>query len=152
MIIEDTGERPKCPICGSEESCKHRVAVLDLSFLECVDGVLFDRTYEFLDILRDSFAAKIESGADIKYTSDEVNSLWEYAKSQFDPVEKEIEIDSDIFYRLLGKTLEEAGADSIGAVTESGPGMSSSLRVFYADEPELVIQESKALLSRMLAS
>jgi hypothetical protein len=152
MIIEETGESPACPICSSDESCSHRVAVLDHTFLECTDGALFDRTSEFSELIESRFAEFIEIEASPKDISGEIEAMWKYAKECFDPASKNIEIDSDALYRLMNELLEEAGATSIQAISEGGPGMSSSLSILYAEDPEKVIQEATSRLSAILAS
>jgi hypothetical protein len=152
LVIEETGGSPICPICGSHETCPHLVAVLDLTFLECTNGALFDEVYEFSDLIKGHFVEFLESGTSPKDISSEIEAMWKHARECFDPISKDVEIDGDAFYRFLNTLLEEAGAISIQAVSEGGPGMSSSLRVLYAEFPDKVVQNATAILSRMLVA
>jgi hypothetical protein len=144
MHDEDTGEEPRCVICGSLDDCEHLVACIDRTFGECEGGALYYRDGEFWSKIEMAFIVALKSGIEKKWHRGELEELWDYARNENDVEEKYVGLDKFAFIRLLVELLEDAGAiRRPGAwVTDGGPGMSSSYSLLYAEKPNAVIGEA----------
>ena len=66
MFVEDSGEDPKCLICGSLEECEHLVANIDHTFLENWGGAFEDRESEFRSEIEVVFLKLLKTGTLLK--------------------------------------------------------------------------------------
>jgi hypothetical protein len=152
MYIEDTGEEPKCVICGSEEECDHLVANIDRTFLECWGGAFYENEDEFRDEIQSTFIKLLKSGKSRKWPHDDITQMWDQAGEDYAADGEDFRLDGYAFYRLAVELLVEAGAiDPPGQVIdEGGPGMTSSVSILYAEEPAKVTEKALKKLQSML--
>jgi hypothetical protein len=162
MLDEDSGEIIRCPYCESDGDCEHLLAVIDHSFLECSGGYAFDRLDDlhemieraFLKYLRQSDVGKQPQQLNVTWSNEFLEELWAYAEEKY-PSEDDkdsVEIDGDVFFRLITDLLQEAGGDEyFGSIDDDGgPGFSSEITLFHAREPAAVFDNAMALLSQRL--
>lgn len=155
MRDEDSGEPIQCPYCGSEADCKHLLAVLDRTFLNCTSGYAYDRFREFDTKIEDAFLKKLPLGTSpaVKWHDELLDDLWTYAKDNYSIADRDsIAIDGDTLFRLIVELLGEAGGDEYPGTTdyEGGPGFSSAITLFHAADPKEVFDEAIALLAERL--
>ncbi|MBT4966313.1 MAG: hypothetical protein HOM79_08835 [Alphaproteobacteria bacterium] len=154
MIIEETGETPTCPICGADEECGHHLADIDRTFLECLGGVFREKEQEFKDVIEEKFISKIGSGDPSIWSSGDIQELWTGSKDSYDEGENFIDLDGYIFYRIIVDFLLKNGAvEPEGSVVDqSGPGMTSTVSLLYADNPVEICDKSLDDLTKSLES
>jgi hypothetical protein len=152
MYVEDTDETPKCVICGSEEDCKHLVANIDRTFLECYCGAFYEKEADFRFEIESTFLELLKSGKSRKWAHDDITQMWDQACEDFTTEGEDFMLDGYAFYRFTVELLENAGAiDHPGQVIdEGGPGMTSSVSLLYADKPNDVIAKALKTLHSML--
>lgn len=156
MRDEDSGAPIECPYCGSEGDCKHLLAMIDLSFLECSGGYAYARFREFHGAIEDAFLRELKAGASatVKWGSPELDCLWTDAHDHYSSEDPGwVEIDGDILYRSIVEWLDEAGGDRYPGIIddEGGPRFSSAIALFYAKSPKQVFDRATALLAERLA-
>ncbi len=157
MRNEETGNTIKCPNCGSKGDCKHLLAVIDQTFLECHGGYAFDRFNEFSQKIEKSFLTRLHATSEklVRWDDDTINEIWSYAKKTYTKENEDwVDITGSDLFLLIDDLLFEAGGyeypGSIG--DEGGPGSSSSITLFYADNPESVFNNAIKSLSLRLKS
>ncbi len=152
MIVEDTGESPKCPICNAKEQCSHLVANIDRTFLHCYAGVFYELESDFRSEIGSTFIEKIKGAAESAWILDDLNDLWRESLDNYDREEDFIMLDGDVFYRLVIDMLLDAGAiDHPGLVIdEGGPGMTSAVSLLFAHDPKEVVESAMIALQASL--
>ena len=152
MIVEETGDGPKCPICNADEDCNHLVANIDTTFLECYAGEFYERESDFRSEIEDTFIEKIKGSAEIVWKQDDINELWRESLDNYDPDEDYMMLDGHVFYRIVIDMLLDAGAiDHPGQVIdEGGPGMTSAVSLLYAHDPKEVVASAMIALQASL--
>ena len=152
MIDENTGEEPKCVICGSIDECSHLLASIDHTFLECDSGALYDQDIEFRLEIEAVFLKNLMSGTKTKWENNELEELWGQAQTDFNNEGKDLMLDGYIFYRFLCGLLENAGAiNHPGSIAVyGGPGMSSAITLLYAEQPDRIIAKAMKNLKSTL--
>ena len=155
MRDEDSGEAIQCPYCGSEGHCKHLLAVIDRSFLECSGGYAFDRFHEFRKKIEGAFLKKLALGTSpaVKWHDDLLDDLWTYAQDNYSREDEySVEIDRDTLFRLIVELLRESDGDEYpGTIDDGGaPGFSSAIALFHAASPAAVFDKAIALLAEHL--
>ena len=155
MIVEETGEEPKCPICDAEEHCSHIVANIDRTFLECYDGEFYERESDFRSEIEDAFIKKIKSGSPNEWILDDLNELLRGSLDSYDQDQNYLMLDGIVFYRLVIGMLLEAGAiDHPGQIIDKGGSrMTSAVTLLYAHDPKEVIEsaiKSKIMVLKLL--
>ncbi|NNM00376.1 MAG: hypothetical protein HKO62_06470 [Gammaproteobacteria bacterium] len=151
MYDEDTGEPIRCPFCDAEESCRHRLALLDLSFLSCEDGYARGRFDEFSERIEKAFAERIQRKARPlkRWEKWHLDELW--ADATADTADG-LMLSGDIMFQVVMELLTAAGGEEYPGciVADGGPGMSSAIALFFAEDPESVFTRSMELLERAL--
>jgi len=153
MYVEDADGGPKCVICGSEEECKHLVANIDRTYLECYCGAFCETEYKFRDEIEDTFLKLLKSGKSKKWKHDDITQMWDQAGKDFTTEGEDFMLDGYAFYRFAVELLEDAGAiDHPGHVVDDCgiPGMTSSVSLLYADKPKAVVGKALKNLKSML--
>ncbi|KKM90197.1 hypothetical protein LCGC14_1241090 [marine sediment metagenome] len=142
-IIENTGRGPACPICNSTEygSCGHLVADFDRTYGECLGGEIYDRQAEFSDLAERAFLMHLNQKTVLSVKKWGLDELWEITLGKFDPDEEYVELDGDIFQRVLIALLKDSGAFDVpeGLIDPGGPSMTSWVSLLFADDPSKVI-------------
>lgn len=150
-IIEETGQQPTCPVCQSSDywDCGHLVASFDRSFCECQGGELYKRMPEFSNLVENAFLSHLTKKAVPSVGEWELDELWKTAHESFESDEEYIELDGDIFQRVLIQLLEDSGAFELPErlMDLGGPGMTSSMSLLFAEEPAKVIELAVKKLS-----
>ncbi|MGG7643914.1 hypothetical protein ACQ5SP_03780 [Rhodovulum sp. YNF3179] len=153
-IDEETGRDVVCPICNSPEywECGHLVASLDRSFLDCYGGALFDRYGEVSSRIEEAFVRRISENRDPVFKNQDLDHIWKYARERFQPEDEDVEIEGYALQRLIVTLLEDAGAHDLpGSLMDpGGPGMTSSMSVLFAHEPNKVVRKTFYRLARLL--
>lgn len=98
MIDENTGEEPKCLICGSPEDCSHLVADIDRTFGECNGGALFDMEQKFRLEIATKFLKLLEVEANPEWQNHEIEELWQKAQAEYDPDDEYVMLDGYVFF------------------------------------------------------
>jgi len=151
---EDTDEAIQCPHCGSEDDCPHLLAVIDRSFLECSGGYAYDRFDEFRTTVEGSFLKQLQMGTTSSKTwnDEHVRELWIGAMEEYSKT-GELCIDGYVLFRLIVNLLEEAGGDEHRGpiVDDGGPGFSSAITLFYANNPQEVFARAVSDLKDRLS-
>ncbi len=153
MIDEDTGEEPKCVLCGPVEHCRHLVACIDHTFSECNNGALYERDWEFRSEIETEFLKLLKTGSKTTWQHSEVEELWSQAQADYDVATEDLMLDSDVFFRLMAELLIGAGAINYpGPVVHYAafPGGSSSYSLLYADAPKVVVDKALKNLRSIL--
>jgi hypothetical protein len=154
LYVEDTGEEPKCVICGSPEECEHLVADIDHTFLESWGGAFHDREYEFRSEIETVFLKLLKSGTAKKWQHSDIEQMWDQANTDYTAETDDLMLDGYAFYRLIVELLEAAGAiDHPGSIVDDGggPGRTSSVSLLYADNPNVVTDKALKNLNSVLA-
>lgn len=156
MEDENTGQEPRCPVCGASEwwDCGHLVADFDLTFGECHSGEFYDRDHEFWSVLEEAMLTALAREEECNPTNEEIQQIWNYAKAEFSMGDEEIERDTPPFFRLVIDLLEKAGAEEHpgSLVDPGGPGMTSSVTLLFSEKPKAVVDEALKLLEQEIAS
>ena len=152
MYVEDTDEAPKCVICGSTEECTHLVADIDRTFLECNSGEFTDREHDFRSEIEDVFLDALKAGKKREWSHGDIEQMWRQACEDYTTESEDFSLDGYAFYRFMVELLESAGAiDHPGQVIDcSGPGMTSSVSLLYADKPNVVVDKAFKKLKSIL--
>lgn len=142
MYVEETDEEPKCVICGSEDECKHLVANIDHTFLECYCGAFYEQEHDFRNEIESTFLVLLKSGKSRKWKHDDITQMWDEACKDFNTEGEDFMLDGYAFYRFAVELLEGAGAiDHPGQVIDGGgPGMTSSVSLLYSKRPKAVVK------------
>jgi len=148
MWDEDAGQAVTCPFCGQDDVCDHLLAVVDKSIVECRHGRFTNYFANFLTLLEDAFAEAMEAG-DLGDWGDElIREMWRDSVDDCDNDPDGIAINGFLAMRLLVSLLQESdGVEYSGNTYDGGgPGLSSALSVFYAEDPEAVCNQVMATL------
>jgi hypothetical protein len=141
MHDEDSGEEILCPYCSQAEDCPHRLALIDRTFCDCTSGYCANRYSEFSDLLEAAFCGRLKSGTTREYSWDDsdLDDIWKCAFDQYKGDEC-VCIDCDVLARLVIDLLDRAGGEEYpGSIEDDGgPGCSSALTLFYAENPVAV--------------
>lgn len=169
MIDENTGEEPRCLFCGSTDDCKHLLAVIDRSFLDCYGGYAFARLDEFRKVISNVFVKIIRTGSfQHNWKNSILNELWVLAVDAYKPkdaiplkdeaaaekyyktLEQELYVDQDILFDFIMDLFTEADAEEYdGSIDDlGGPCMSSAIRLFYAENPQKVFKKALSILRK----
>ena len=153
MIDENTGEEPRCLLCGSSDGCEHIVADIDLTFNDCCSGALYNRLFEFRSLIHDRFLAILKERNPPAWQNDNLAELWRRAKEDYDGNDDAFQLDGYLFYSILIGLLIGAGAiEHPGSIVDyGGPGMTSSVSLLFADEPEIVVDQALEKLKQIFA-
>ena len=153
-IHEDTGEEVVCPICDATEywECGHLVASLDRSFCDCYGGALYDHYGDFSSMIEEALLPQMSEKSSPRFENADLEQIWEHANETFNPEDDYIDLDRYALQRLLISLLEETGAcEPPGSlIVPGGPGMTSSMVLLFADEPENVVKETLIQLASKL--
>jgi hypothetical protein len=153
MYDEDTGDAVECPFCGSEDDCPHLLAVLDRSFNECNGGYAYSRFHEFAERITETFERELKAGRKARKPEEDglVAELWEYAVEAY-PESKEVELDDDVLFNLVAELFDDAGGEEYpgSIIVEGGPGYTSALTVFHAEDPARVFERALSGLQQRL--
>ena len=76
--------------------------------------------------------------------------LWEEAISQFDPENPDIYLDRGPLFSLIEEIFDAADAIGLNGVFEGGPGMSSALTSYYAENPKASFENALQILQERL--
>jgi hypothetical protein len=174
MRDEDTGEEPRCDYCGAKSDCKHLLAVIDRSFLECYGGYAFDRFDEFTEIITKAFMSVLRTESyEHRWKDDDLNDLWDYTVENYVPDEDlyfedeeeaeeyydnchnyewNVHLSGDNLYDLIIQLFEDAGGESHpgSLVNGEGPGMTSTVYQYYAEFPQKVFEKALSILKKRL--
>jgi hypothetical protein len=155
MRDEDTDEEVLCCFCGAPEGeCSHWLAVVDVTFNQCVAGYAYDRYHEFRDEIEEAFLTALESGErrPDRWRDPELAGLWADVVKEYSPSNLSFHLDDYCVTRLIGGLFLEGGADIYpGQISEGGgPGLSSGIWVYFAKEPNLVFEKAISLLKARL--
>lgn len=159
MIDEDTGEEPTCPYCGSAEDCPHLLAVLDMTFSTCEGGYCYERFDELKEPVERAFKERLLSTGTRpprqQWKDNYVQELWTEVLEQGLPedIEDDLDLPGLALFELIIEVLEAADGYRIygSLVTEGGPGMSSAMELFYAEDPKVVFEKAVEELDRRLS-
>ena len=153
MLVEDTGEEPKCLICGSLEECEHLVASIDHTFSEIYGSALEDRDSDFRSEIEGVFLKQLKTGTKMQWQNADIEQMWQQACEDYTAETEDLMLDGYAFYRFLAELLVGAGADKHpGSVIDpGGPGMTSSVSLLYAENPSAVVDKALKTLQAMLS-
>lgn len=155
MWDEDTGEDVECPYCGSDGDCPHLLAVIDRTFLTCNGGYAFERFGEFRTMLEEAFRKHLRTaiGASHEWKQYYLQELWNSASKQYTVGSDDVYLDKDVLFDLIIELLGDAGGDEYpGSIEDDGgPGYSSVIKLFHAEDPKVVFGRALSLLGTRLA-
>jgi hypothetical protein len=146
---DDSEDVVPCPYCGTEEDCEHLLAIIDKTFNECGGGYACDRYEEFGQIIEGSFGKFLRQGERkrFKWGDKEIQELWFSAVENYSPEDGEVSLDRDVLTALIINLLEVSRGVHSGSVSDdSGPGLSSVVCVFHANNPKKVFDSALSKL------
>jgi len=153
MFEEDDPEKSICcPYCGatSEDGCQHVLGMVDHTFNECYGGSASDRYYEFRRSIEDHFLQLIKARQQESFSWGDVNlqELWNLAVENHSPRDEEVSLEMFAFTRLFTDLLEFAGGKKYpGSLYDGyGPGMTSVISLFHAQDPQKVFEGARSEL------
>ena len=165
MHNENTEKSVLCPHCSKEDDCPHLLAVIDLTFSECLGGYACSHGLGELEgLIEEAFQKHIKAGTTpLKVIGDEnLHQMWVYAGEYLEATHgdedddylPEIEIDNDALLRLAVELLFDAGGEERSEIVddEGIPGQASSMTIIYAREPKMVIDKAIENLTKILAT
>jgi len=152
MWDEDAGQPVTCPFCGQDDVCSHMLAVVDKSIVECRHGRFSNYFGKFLTLLEDAFAEAMEAGDPVDWGDELIREMWSDSVDDYDNDPNGIAINGFLAMRLLVSLFQESdGVEYSGNTYDGGgPGLSSALSVFYAEDPEAVCNQVMAALADRL--
>ena len=137
MFEEEDIELVKCPFCGDSGdsgNCPHLLLLLDLTFATCDGGEAYDQFNEFGTIIEGAFYDQLEKGRaeTTSWNDDGIDKLWIEAFDQYvHDGSEEFILNSCV--EIANDFLFESDVIHIPAKFEGGPGMSSTLSLFYSE-------------------
>jgi hypothetical protein len=128
------------------------LAVVDKSIVECRHGRFANYFGKFLTLLEDAFAEAMEAGEPVDWGDELIREMWSDSVDDCDNDPDGIAINGFLAMRLLVSLLQESdGVEYSGNTYDGGgPGLSSALSVFYAEDPEAVCNQVMAALADRL--
>ena len=151
-ISEDNSEKPRCPFCGSTESCDHQLALIDFQFGEVEAGLLWDNpTVEnWTNQITQAFYSAHKAGKKPAFSScRQLMRLWRDSRIVDDPDEP-VELFYPALYRFLADLLREAGAVGTDRELDQGPCWTTVVCDLYAQDAQQVIDKCTQLLQQRL--
>jgi hypothetical protein len=155
MNDENTGEEIRCCYCeATEGECEHLLAVVDITFDACVGGYAYDRYRCFRDLIEHSFedALELRAHRPVKWYDSDLDALWAAVIASFSVEHPVVDLDSAYVNRLVGRLFVEAGGKRYVGTESGGPGLSSSVAVYFTRNPKQVFEKSLALLRERLTA
>ena len=154
VINEDTGLPPECPFCGSPGECQvHLVGCFDMTFGECNNGALWSQISSFEEAISKAFAAAFSKHTIAKWANTDIQNLWDQSFAGFDPDDALPYLETRPFFDLLRSTLIGAGAIEYRGplIEDTGPGLSSLIRMLFAEDPDEAVNRAYTDICRALA-
>ncbi|MGF1531258.1 MAG: hypothetical protein ACFCU4_07845 [Puniceicoccaceae bacterium] len=150
---EETGDQVGCIFCGSTDDCPHLVGIIDLTFAECHGGVLYEGVDSLKKILEDKILTRLKAREKFKAKSAsyEVLQMAKAAKSCYDRKDPDdVWIDNYQFIPWIKDILIDSGGEEpMGyLVEEGGPGMSSTVSILYAENPQDVLESAREAVKK----
>jgi hypothetical protein len=148
---EDSGEEILCPYCGEAEDCPHRLAMIDRTFCDCTSGYCANRYSEFSDLVEAVCLDRLKSGTARNYSWDDsyLDELWRCAFDQY-KADESVWIDGDVPTRIVIEVLDVASGGGYSGVEDGGPGCSSALTLYFAENPAMEMEAALSELKNQL--
>jgi len=156
MREEDSEQIICCPYCRAtyEVGCEHTLAIVDETFNECHGDLASEQYDEFRTIIEGHFLRLLKSGQreGLSWDDVNVNELWNVVREDYSPQDEELSVDMFAFTNLFIKLLEVAGGKRYpnSLIEGYGPGMTSVIRLFYAEDPARVFEVARSELEARL--
>jgi hypothetical protein len=154
MYDEDSGEEIQCPHCGEAGDCSHRLALIDRTFGDCTSGYCASRYNKFSKLVESAFLEQLKRGKARTFllNDPDLDELWQCAFDEYKDDEY-VWIDGGVLTRLVINLLNHAGGEEyLGLIEdEGGPGCSSALTLYFAENPSAVVEAALSELRKRLA-
>jgi hypothetical protein len=146
QCIEDIS----CPYCESPDGCAHLLACIDpLNYN--VGGRLNGLDQEFIFRIKKAFLPYLKGGGkNPVWGCEEISELWEWAHDNWSDDDGEIEIDSDVLFRLISVVLQEAAEHADFGSQLEGFGTETEYTLIFDDQPDRVLTRSMESLDSLL--
>ena len=143
----------RCPICGSQDACKHLLFFFDETFGETMAGVV-DKD-ELDRMIATAFVTAIKEGTKPDWYDPEISELFERIDEAYAAevvTAEEPWLPDWLPIRVFIDLLEDAGGIDIGCnlLMPSGGRCDSAVRAVYAQKPEVVYEKAKTMLAARL--
>lgn len=144
--------RPNCPYCNDQSGeCEHVILDYDESFGEIKSGYIEDQYSEVLYPIEQQILKMISEEKKPKLEAGYLEDIWNYAFSNYNPKDNEIEIDMYSYIKLIDELIDNFGGESFIYDDEDGaPGYSSSYIIYYSKDPEKTIKSITTVLIQQL--
>lgn len=154
MWNEDTGEEVKCIICGKGYECEHLLALFDQTFGDCKQGYACDHLNEFEGVITSQFIKALSEGKgnDHDWGDDGINEIWSDSILNCDLENSDLDFERGLLFRLIIEMFEQCGGNEYPGLIDDGggPGNSSSVKLFFADNPKEVLEGAHGALKSKL--
>jgi hypothetical protein len=158
LAEEDLETDQPCPYCDEVgDECPHLLGLLDLTFASCEAGFSLEREHEFHSPIHAAFSKHLIGGKSdgVVWGDPGVQELWEGVPDDFvlDPADGDsyVEIDKYRLIRFIGQLFDAVGASCHFGVDDCGlPGLTSSVEMYFVDDPEQAFNKALADLGKRL--
>jgi hypothetical protein len=140
MFNEDTGEEPKCPVCGASKfwECGHLLADFDITFCEVYTGSVMHHIDAIEELASSRLKYELRTGDRKIFDDEELQSRWNDSIYLNRNSKEDAHIDYGFLISWCIITLAIADAvDADGPIINDGPpGFSSHIRLLFAKDAD----------------
>lgn len=133
--------KPECPFCNNiDANCEHVLVDFDVTFMEYKSGFLLNNKQE-IENLKSEIFSLLKSNHKPLLKEGNIKDIWDCAAYSFNTDSEEIDFDETAYFNFIDEEIYMYNGESFNYGDEDeSPGYSSSMIIYFAENPKRTIE------------